>query len=145
MTERERQRLIGNERKRVEERRKERERVQEKRKERERVQERRKEGRKISGVYKYTILIYNFEILSVNLATIVVVIVEIVLKVAAYDFLLQVVIIYFSFLKFQFGGFIAFECKIRGDSPMVVRALRESDHKVAMLTGRKNVFEIQIF
>jgi hypothetical protein len=35
----------------------------------------------------------------------------------------------------QFGGFIAFECKIRGDSPMVVRALRESDHKVAMLTG----------
>ena len=34
-----------------------------------------------------------------------------------------------------FGGFIAFECKIRADSPMVVRALLDSDHKVAMLTG----------
>ena len=27
---------------------------------------------------------------------------------------------------------------------MVVRALRESDHKVAMLTG-KNIYEIQLF
>jgi hypothetical protein len=34
-----------------------------------------------------------------------------------------------------FCGFIAFECKIRADSPMVVQALIDSDHKVAMLTG----------
>ena len=111
-------------------------------KERKRVQER--DERKISRVLQYTILIYNFWILSVILATIVIVIVEIVFKVAAYFFLLQVVIFYFLCIKLQFGGFIAFECKIRGDSPMVVRALRESDHKVAMLTG-KNIYEIQLF
>jgi magnesium-transporting ATPase (P-type) len=29
----------------------------------------------------------------------------------------------------------AFECKIRTDSPVVIQALRESDHKVSMLTG----------
>eukprot|EP01034_Spumella_vulgaris_P021380 gene21380-27410_t len=34
-----------------------------------------------------------------------------------------------------FGGFIAFECKIRADSGVVVRSLLQSDHKVAMLTG----------
>lgn len=35
----------------------------------------------------------------------------------------------------QFCGFIAFQCKIRADSGVVVRALLESDHKVTMLTG----------
>ncbi len=35
----------------------------------------------------------------------------------------------------QLAGFIAFECKIRGDSKIVVGALVDSDHKVAMLTG----------
>lgn len=34
-----------------------------------------------------------------------------------------------------FVGFIAFECKIRADSAVVVRSLRESDHCVSMLTG----------
>lgn len=34
-----------------------------------------------------------------------------------------------------FGGFIAFECKIRADSKLVIQSLRESDHHVAMLTG----------
>ena len=35
----------------------------------------------------------------------------------------------------MFVGFIAFECKIRADSAVVVRSLRESDHFVSMLTG----------
>lgn len=35
----------------------------------------------------------------------------------------------------NFGGFIAFECKVRGDSAIVIKSLRESDHKVIMLTG----------
>lgn len=35
----------------------------------------------------------------------------------------------------KFAGFIAFTCKIRADSPTVVRALTESAHKVSMLTG----------
>jgi cation-transporting ATPase 13A1 len=34
-----------------------------------------------------------------------------------------------------FGGFIAFECKIRADSAVVIQSLVQSDHKVAMLTG----------
>ena len=34
-----------------------------------------------------------------------------------------------------FLGFIAFECKIRGDSSIVIRSLIESDHRVSMLTG----------
>lgn len=34
-----------------------------------------------------------------------------------------------------FGGFIAFECKIRADSGVVVKSLIKADHKVAMLTG----------
>lgn len=34
-----------------------------------------------------------------------------------------------------FGGFIAFECKIRADSAIVIQSLVESDHKVSMLTG----------
>jgi cation-transporting ATPase 13A1 len=34
-----------------------------------------------------------------------------------------------------FAGFIAFECKIRADSGVVMRSLMESDHKVSMLTG----------
>jgi len=37
--------------------------------------------------------------------------------------------------KLFFAGFIAFECLSRADSGLVVGALRESDHKVAMLTG----------
>jgi cation-transporting ATPase 13A1 len=37
--------------------------------------------------------------------------------------------------ELQFGGFIAFECKIRADSKIVVSSLSESGHKVAMLTG----------
>mgnify|MGYP002004634958 FL=1 len=35
----------------------------------------------------------------------------------------------------EFAGFIAFTCKTRADSPTVVRALLESAHGVAMLTG----------
>jgi manganese-transporting P-type ATPase len=35
----------------------------------------------------------------------------------------------------HFGGFIAFECKVRADSSIVIHSLVESDHKVAMLTG----------
>ena len=35
----------------------------------------------------------------------------------------------------QFAGFIAFECKIRADSGIVMRSLIESDHRVSMLTG----------
>lgn len=34
-----------------------------------------------------------------------------------------------------FGGFIAFECKIRADSGLVIQSLLRADHKVAMLTG----------
>lgn len=35
----------------------------------------------------------------------------------------------------SFAGFIAFECLSRSDSPLVIGALRESGHQVAMLTG----------
>ncbi|CAK8999902.1 Endoplasmic reticulum transmembrane helix translocase (Complexed with DOR1 protein 1) (Endoplasmic reticulum P5A-ATPase) (Sensitivity to the P.farinosa killer toxin protein 1) [Durusdinium trenchii] len=35
----------------------------------------------------------------------------------------------------EFAGFIAFECKTRGDSAMVIQSLREADHRVAMVTG----------
>jgi len=35
----------------------------------------------------------------------------------------------------SFGGFIAFTCKTRADSPVVIRALNESSHHVAMVTG----------
>jgi cation-transporting ATPase 13A1 len=34
-----------------------------------------------------------------------------------------------------FAGFIAFTCKTRIDSPLVIRSLMESDHAVAMVTG----------
>jgi len=34
-----------------------------------------------------------------------------------------------------FAGFIAFECKTRSDSAIVIRSLIEADHKVGMLTG----------
>lgn len=34
-----------------------------------------------------------------------------------------------------FGGFIAFECKVRADSEVVVRSLQQSDHRVIMVTG----------
>ena len=34
-----------------------------------------------------------------------------------------------------FAGFIAFECKIRSDSRVVMQSLRQSDHHVMMLTG----------
>lgn len=35
----------------------------------------------------------------------------------------------------RFAGFIGFECKSRADSPLVIGALRESNHFVAMVTG----------
>ena len=35
----------------------------------------------------------------------------------------------------HFGGFIAFECKVRADSGVVMSALIQSDHKVSMITG----------
>jgi manganese-transporting P-type ATPase len=35
----------------------------------------------------------------------------------------------------HFAGFIAFECKIRADSKVVVSSLRESSHQVIMVTG----------
>ena len=35
----------------------------------------------------------------------------------------------------KFAGFIAFECKSRADSKLIVRALRDSNHMVAMATG----------
>ena len=35
----------------------------------------------------------------------------------------------------RFAGFVAFECKTRGDSPIVIRSLREADLHVAMVTG----------
>lgn len=35
----------------------------------------------------------------------------------------------------SFAGFIAFECKIRSDSRVVIQSLSQSDHKVMMLTG----------
>ena len=34
-----------------------------------------------------------------------------------------------------FAGFIAFECKVRSDSPLCIKALKESGHAVSMLTG----------
>ncbi|RYG68159.1 hypothetical protein EON64_05810 [archaeon] len=34
-----------------------------------------------------------------------------------------------------FGGFVAFECKVRSDSSVVIKSLLESDHHVTMLTG----------
>lgn len=37
--------------------------------------------------------------------------------------------------KLHFAGFIAFECLARADSRLVMGSLRESGHKVAMLTG----------
>jgi cation-transporting ATPase 13A1 len=37
--------------------------------------------------------------------------------------------------QLHFGGFIAFECKIRADSGIVMSALLQSDHKVCMITG----------
>lgn len=35
----------------------------------------------------------------------------------------------------RFVGFIAFECQIRADSKLVISALSDSDHSVAMITG----------
>ena len=43
-----------------------------------------------------------------------------------------------------FAGFISFECKIRADSPVVISALRESDHKVAMLTGDSPLTSVHV-
>ncbi|CAJ1410917.1 unnamed protein product [Effrenium voratum] len=37
--------------------------------------------------------------------------------------------------QLSFAGFIAFECLVRKDSALVVGALKESDHKVIMVTG----------
>ena len=38
-------------------------------------------------------------------------------------------------LNLTFAGFIAFECKTRADSAMVIQSLLESNHQVGMLTG----------
>ena len=46
-------------------------------------------------------------------------------------FLLNPVVVSLNFIMYV----AAFECKIRTDSPVVIQALRESDHKVSMLTG----------
>ena len=35
----------------------------------------------------------------------------------------------------QFAGFVAFSCIVRADSSTVIRALKESGHQVAMVTG----------
>lgn len=43
-----------------------------------------------------------------------------------------------------FCGFIAFECKIRADSPIVINALRESGHAVTMLTGDSPLTSIHV-
>lgn len=43
-----------------------------------------------------------------------------------------------------FCGFIAFECKIRADSPVVISALKESDHAVYMLTGDSPLTSIHV-
>lgn len=43
-----------------------------------------------------------------------------------------------------FCGFIAFECKIRADSPIVISALRDSDHSVTMLTGDSPLTSIHV-
>ena len=43
-----------------------------------------------------------------------------------------------------FCGFIAFECKIRADSPIVISALKESDHSVFMLTGDSPLTSIHV-
>ena len=37
--------------------------------------------------------------------------------------------------ELSFAGFIAFECKTRADSPIVIQSLRDAAHSVAMLTG----------
>eukprot|EP00929_Paragymnodinium_shiwhaense_P063107 TRINITY_DN31547_c1_g1_i1.p1 TRINITY_DN31547_c1_g1~~TRINITY_DN31547_c1_g1_i1.p1 ORF type:complete len:1007 (+),score=309.22 TRINITY_DN31547_c1_g1_i1:2185-5205(+) len=37
--------------------------------------------------------------------------------------------------KLGFVGFIAFSCRIRGDSGLVITALKESAHRVALITG----------
>ncbi len=43
-----------------------------------------------------------------------------------------------------FAGFIAFECKTRADSGVVVASLKESDHKVAMITGDSPLTSIHV-
>ena len=43
-----------------------------------------------------------------------------------------------------FCGFIAFECKIRADSPIVISALKDSDHAVTMLTGDSPLTSIHV-
>merc|ERR1711968_339698 len=43
-----------------------------------------------------------------------------------------------------FGGFIAFECKVRADSGIVVASLTESGHKVSMLTGDSLLTSIHV-
>ena len=46
--------------------------------------------------------------------------------------------------KLLFGGFIAFECKVRADSGIVVASLTESGHKVSMLTGDSLLTSIHV-
>ena len=43
-----------------------------------------------------------------------------------------------------FAGFVAFECKMRTDSPTVMLALVASDHKVAMLTGDASLTALHV-
>ena len=44
----------------------------------------------------------------------------------------------------RFCGFIAFECKIRSDSGVVVASLKEAGHKVGMLTGDSPLTSIHV-
>jgi len=37
--------------------------------------------------------------------------------------------------ELEFGGFIAFECRVRGDSSIVIQSLLQSKHIVVMVTG----------
>jgi magnesium-transporting ATPase (P-type) len=46
--------------------------------------------------------------------------------------------------ELRFAGFVAFECKTRADSPLVIRSLAESGHKVAMLTGDSPLTSIHV-
>jgi len=43
-----------------------------------------------------------------------------------------------------FCGFISFECKVRADSPLVIKSLKESNHAVTMLTGDSPLTSIHV-
>mmetsp|Transcript_44325 Transcript_44325/g.73934 ORF Transcript_44325/g.73934 Transcript_44325/m.73934 type:complete len:1591 (+) Transcript_44325:133-4905(+) len=44
----------------------------------------------------------------------------------------------------KFAGFIAFACNTRSDSRLIVQALRESNHKVAMITGDAHLTALHV-